>query len=288
MRSRTSDSRMVHRAGRVVHDVEAVARAAAGMVHGRVQRGEVAPARLDLRAALHGVADPAEDVLDLLDDLADEVLVAELGARTRQGDVDGLGRHEGAQGLAAQVLPAALDHALGQAAQLVGALAQHGALLRGDLAHHVHDGGDLTLAAEQRHARTLQGVGAVGTLDHPPRAGLELVKIVDQAHVSILPLTKNRPRVGRDPRTECSAVPPCLAAGCQARHAPFRPLSLGPAASLLSALPPKMRGAAPFRSLLGSERRTLALAGRLSAGDPPSLRRTRRIRPSPSSRWGQG
>ena len=54
-------------AGSVVLHVEGVAGGTAGVVQRGVQRGEVIPAALDLRAGLHGVADAAEDVLDLLD-----------------------------------------------------------------------------------------------------------------------------------------------------------------------------------------------------------------------------
>jgi hypothetical protein len=46
------------------------------MVLRRVERGEVVVGRLDVRAVLDGVAHAAEDVLDLLADLVDEVLRA--------------------------------------------------------------------------------------------------------------------------------------------------------------------------------------------------------------------
>ena len=65
--------------GGVIGDVERIARGAARVIHGGVERGEIVVTRLDLRALLHGIADTAEHVLDLVDDLVDEMLVAQRG-----------------------------------------------------------------------------------------------------------------------------------------------------------------------------------------------------------------
>ena len=152
-------------AGGVVLHVESVAGRAARMVQRGVQRGEVVPAALNLRAGLHGVADAAEDILDLLDDLVDEVLVTDLGTSARQGDVHCLGRHKLANGGALELLGAVVQQRLGHATHLVGSLAQNGALLGRDLAHHAHQAGDLALAAKKRHARGLELVARLRTLD---------------------------------------------------------------------------------------------------------------------------
>ena len=61
-----------------------------------------------------------------------------------------------------------------------------------------------------------------------------------------------------------SAVPPCLAAGCLARHALFWPLVARLTAPLLRQC--------PFRSLLRSERLALAKVKRLTAHDLFSLK----------------
>ena len=153
------------------------------MVQRGVQRGEVIPAALDLRAGLHGVADTAEDILDLLDDLVDEVLVANLRTSARQGDVHGLGRHKLANSGALELLGTVVQQRLGHAAHLVGSLAQNGALLGRNLAHHAHQAGDLALATKKRHARGLELVARLRTLDQLLRSLFELFKFIDQTHL---------------------------------------------------------------------------------------------------------
>mgnify|MGYP007042471142 FL=1 len=60
------------------------------MIHGGIERGEVVVGGVDHGAGLDGIADTAEDVLGLLDDLLDQVLVTDLRSDARQRDVDGL------------------------------------------------------------------------------------------------------------------------------------------------------------------------------------------------------
>ena len=168
--------------GRVILDVERIARRAARVVERRVERGEVIPAGLDLRAGLDGVADAAEYVLDLLDDLVDQVLMAQVRTNAGQGDVHGLGCHELADGGALELLHAALEQRLRHTAHLVGALTQHRTLLGRDLAHHAHQAGDLALAAQQGHARRLELLARLSAFDQLLRARFQLFELVDQTH----------------------------------------------------------------------------------------------------------
>ena len=215
-------------AGVVVHHVEGVARGAAGVVHRRVQRGEVVVGGLHLRTALHRVADAGEDVLGLLDDLVDEVLVADGRTRARKRDVHSLGGQTGAGGLLLHLGDAALEQALHGGTHLVGALAHHGTLRLVELAHHAHEARELALAAEQRHAGGLQLLLRGGLGDALLRLRLQRLQIVDQTHKRSFPTKKPPvPHEGtwfvRAARADVSAVPPCLAAGCCARHTRFGP-----------------------------------------------------------------
>ena len=178
------------RAGRVVAHVERIAGRTARVVERGVQRGEVVPAGLDLRTLLHGVADTAEDVLDLLDDLVDEVGVTDVRAGAGQRDVHGLGGHELAHGGALHLLHTRVEQSLGHAAHLVGALAEHRSLLGRDLAHHAHEAGDLALAAHEGHACGLELLRRLGALDHLAGSLLELLKFVDQTHLFPSPVMR--------------------------------------------------------------------------------------------------
>ena len=70
-------------AGVVVNHVEGIAGRTARMIHRGVERSKVVVGGVDHGAGLDGVADAAEDVLGLLDDLLDQVLVADLRTDTR-------------------------------------------------------------------------------------------------------------------------------------------------------------------------------------------------------------
>jgi hypothetical protein len=108
--------------------------------------------------------------------------VTDLRTGAGQRDVYGLGRHELGDGGALELLHAALKQGLGHTAHLVGALAEHRALLGLDLAHHTHEACDLAFAAHERHARGLELLRRLGALDHLAGPLFELLKFVDQTH----------------------------------------------------------------------------------------------------------
>ena len=153
------------------------------MIHGRIERGEVVVGGVDHGAGLDGVADAAEDVLGLLDDLLDQVLVTDLRTDARQRDVDGLVLECVLKGGGLHLGGALVEHALDQLAHLVGALAHDGTILGGELAHHAHQAGDAALAAEQLNARGLELCGVVGASDELLGLFLEFDQIINQTHV---------------------------------------------------------------------------------------------------------
>ena len=170
-------------AGIVVDHVERVAGRAARVIHGRVERGEVVVRGVDHGAGFDGVADAAEDVLGLLDDLLDQVLVTDLRTDARQRDVDGLVLKRVLEGSGLHLGRALVEHTLDQLAHLVGALAHDGAILGGELAHHAHQAGDAALAAEQLNACGLELGGVVGAGDKLLGLFLEFDQIINQTHV---------------------------------------------------------------------------------------------------------
>ena len=169
--------------GVVVDHIERVASRAARVIHGRVERGEVVVGGIDHGAGLDGVADAAEDVLGLLNNLLDQMLVADLRTNTRQRDVDGVMLERVLEGGSLHLGGALVEHALNQLAHLIGALAHDGAILGGELAHHAHQAGDAALAAEQRDARGLELLGVVGACDELLGLFLEFDQIINQTHV---------------------------------------------------------------------------------------------------------
>ena len=182
-------------AGVVVDHIEGIAGRAARVIHGGVERGEVVVGGVDHGTGLDGVADAAEDVLGLLDDLLDQVLVTDLRTDTRQRDVDGLVLECVLEGGGLHLGGALVEHALDQLAHLVGALAHHGTILRGELAHHAHQAGDAALAAEQLNARGLELCGVVGACDELLGLFLEFDQIINQTHV--FPFVSRAPRLPR-------------------------------------------------------------------------------------------
>ena len=170
-------------AGVVVDHIEGIAGRAARVIHGCVERGEVVVGGVDHGAGLDGVADAAEDVLGLLDNLLDQVLVTDLRADARQRDIDGLVLKCVLEGGGLHLGRALVEHALDQLAHLVGALAHHGAILGGELAHHAHQAGDAALAAEQLNACGLELGGVVGAGDELLGLFLEFDQIINQTHV---------------------------------------------------------------------------------------------------------
>ena len=182
-------------AGVVVDHVEGVAGRAARVIHGGVERGEVVVGGVDHGTGLDGVADAAEDVLGLLDDLLDQVLVTDLRTDARQRDVDGLVLQCVLEGGGLHLGGALVEHALNQLAHLVGALAHHGTILGGELAHHAHQASDAALAAEQLNARGLELCGVVGACDELFGLFLEFDQIINQTHV--FPFVSRAPRLPR-------------------------------------------------------------------------------------------
>ena len=182
-------------AGVVVDHVEGIAGRAARVIHGSIERSEVVVGGVDHGAGLDGVADAAEDVLGLLDDLLDQVLVTDLRTDARQRDVDGLVLECVLEGGGLHLGGALVKHALDQLAHLVGALAHHGTILGGELAHHAHQAGDAALAAEQLNARSLELGGVVGACDELLGLFLEFDQIINQTHV--FPFVSRAPRLPR-------------------------------------------------------------------------------------------
>ena len=170
-------------AGVVVDHVEGIAGRAARVIHGGVERGEVVVGGVDHGAGLDGVADAAEDVLGLLDDLLDQVLVTDLRTDARQRDVDGIVLERVLEGGSLHLGGALVEHALDQLAHLVGALAHHGTILGGELAHHAHQAGDAALTTEQLNARSLELGGVVGACNELLGLFLEFDQIINQTHV---------------------------------------------------------------------------------------------------------
>ena len=82
-----------------------------------------------------------------------------------QRDVSGLGGHLLRQQLLAQLELALLERSLHVRAHGVGELAHSRALLRGELAHHAHDGRELALLAGHADAQLLELLHA-GDLGH--------------------------------------------------------------------------------------------------------------------------
>ena len=182
-------------AGVVIDHVEGIAGRAARVIHGGVERSEVVVGSIDHGAGLDGVADAAEDVLGLLDDLLDQVLVTDLRTDARQRDVDGLVLECVLEGGGLHLGGALVEHALDQLAHLVGALAHHGTILGGELAHHAHQASDAALAAEQLNARGLELCGVVGARDELLGLFLEFDQIINQTHV--FPFVSRAPRLPR-------------------------------------------------------------------------------------------
>ena len=170
-------------AGVVVDHIERIAGRAARVIHGRVERGEVVVGGVDHGAGFDGVADAAEDILGLLDNLLDQVLVTDLRANARQRDIDGLVLKRVLEGGGLHLGRALVEHTLDQLAHLVGALAHDGAILGGELAHHAHQAGDATLAAEQLNACGLELGGVVGAGNELLGLFLEFDQIINQTHV---------------------------------------------------------------------------------------------------------
>ena len=120
------------------------------------------------------------------------MLVTDLRADARQRDVDGLVLERLLEGGGLHLGGALVEHALDQLAHLVGALAHHGAILGGELAHHAHQAGNTTLAAEQLNARSLELGGVVGACDELLGLFLEFDQIINQTHV--FPFVSRVPR----------------------------------------------------------------------------------------------
>ena len=167
-----------------VEDVEGVLHRAAGVVGRRVERGEVVEVGLDLAAGDDLVADAGEDVAHLADDVVDEVLRADGHAAPGQGDVNGAGGHLLFELGGLELLLLGLERRLDGVADLVGHLADDGALLLGELAHAAQGGGEAALLAQDGDADLLEGVAALGILDLGKGVVPQLLELFLETHVS--------------------------------------------------------------------------------------------------------
>ncbi len=179
------------------------------MVGRGVERREVVVLGLHVGSRGHGVAEGDEDVLDLVDDLADEVLGAHVGTAPRQGHVHGVGLDAGGELVGRQLLAALGEGALDLLAHLVGALAHEGPLLGGHGAHGAEHRREAALLARHGDAHGVQRLEVDRLGDLLPGLGRNAVELVDHRHVSPsrpVPRPKQKPPLadwakdGRNPR----------------------------------------------------------------------------------------
>ena len=140
----------------VVDDVERVLGRTGRMVFRRIECREVVVGRLDERAVLDGIAHTAEDVLDLLADLRDQMLGAKRLHAAWQRDIGRLGCEAGLQDFLRDLDLALLDGSHDLRTHVVCHLAHDRALLIIELAHLVHDLGQAALPAENLDTQLLQ------------------------------------------------------------------------------------------------------------------------------------
>ena len=170
--------------GGVLRQVEGVAPLPGGMIGGGVELGEVVVLGLHLGAVEDLKAHVEEDLLDLVQDGVHGVLVAESHFLAGDGDVQGLALQLRGHGGLRQDGGLGLDGLLQGGADIVGQLAHDGALLGGELAHLLEDGGELALFAQVLHPEGRQVFGGLGLGDGIQRRGADDFQLL--LHVWIL------------------------------------------------------------------------------------------------------
>ena len=125
-----------------------------------VEAVEVELGQLDFGAVQHSETHADEDLFDLVQGDIHGVAVAQVGGLAGNGHVHGLLGQTAVQGLLVQDLLPLLQSGGEGLPHLVGQLAHHGALLRGEFAHHFQQVGELTLLAQVLDPQLLQS-GAV-------------------------------------------------------------------------------------------------------------------------------
>ena len=155
-----------------------------------VQRREVVPGGLHVGTVLDGVAEADEDVLDLLADLADEVLGALGEVASGKRDVRRLGVDPGREHGLLELELALGDGSVHIGAHLVRELAHGGALLGRELAHHLHGGRERTLLARHGDADLLERIERARVPETLLGLGLDGLEIVENRHVPCLPFRR--------------------------------------------------------------------------------------------------
>ena len=143
----------------------------------RIELVEVVLGQLHLRAVQHGEAHADEDVLDLIQGDIHGVAVTGLVGLAGDGHVQSLSLQTVLQGLGLQLLAPALQGLLQGGPDLVGQLTHGGALLGGELAHLLEDGGELTLLAQVLDPEGIQGGGVAGGLKGGQGLGADVCQL---------------------------------------------------------------------------------------------------------------
>ena len=140
----------------ILRQVEGVAPLAGRMVLRRVELCEVIFGKLYLRSLEYFKAHADKNVLYLVENVIHGVLVADRGLAARHGDIHGLALEPALKEAGLNVAAALVQPLLKLGADLVCKLAHDGALLRGELAHLLENGGQLALLAEIPDAQGLK------------------------------------------------------------------------------------------------------------------------------------
>ena len=253
MRSSTPLGSPVELVAREIPHVEGVCRRSRRMLRRVVERREVVVVELDLGAFGDPIAQADEDVDDLGDEAIDEVTTAQRTRLAGQRHVDGVGRDALLERRSSELLLARVQRLLQRQADLVGGLADGGALLRRQRAEPSKHRRQRPLLAEDGDAHRVER-GEVACLGDglQPLVAL-IVQFLHDSHEQVLPslirTTRSRPR-------------PWIHA--QGRETGSRgTTSVGPRSGpTRSALPPsRNRTSRPFTAVVPI------------SGDPASLRR---------------
>ena len=172
--------------GIVVVEIERVGAVAGRMPLLDVQAGEVIAGLLDLRAVDNRIAHADEDLLDLLQHLVHRVLMPHREFLAGDGHVDGLRRKALFQRGGLQLGLAALELRLDLGAHAVGQLTHDRALLGGQLAHLLQDGGQLALFAQNPDAQRVERGRVGGGVDGLQRLRLGLFQLLFHSMISLL------------------------------------------------------------------------------------------------------
>ena len=143
----------------IVCDVERVAAVTGRVIFRDVQLREVILGKLDLGAVEDLKAHRDEQILRLVERNVHRVAVAKLHGLAGDGDVDGLGLELLLERLCLEGGLCLIELLLDGGADVVCDLTHDGALLGGELAHRLEDGGQLALFAEKADAQGFQLAG---------------------------------------------------------------------------------------------------------------------------------